>query len=1019
MRLKLLTLLCFLIFSIWTSNGQEVQWASDVDDFSSQYGTSDYSAKQVLGVPNAMTGKNLSHMAWVPKKENNAVPEFIKVSFRNAAQIQQVAVAESKNPGSIYRITLYDTKGNKHKIYENKLPRKAVNPYRLFKYTFPKTNYKVKSVKIELKTKAVPGSNQIDAIAISSSRAPIKLKINKVEYNGLVAKPERLSNNVNSNFAERLPIISPDGHTLYFARKYHPQNMGEENNDDIWVSYRELDRSWSRASNIGAPLNNTDHNFVVAMNPAGNILYLANDYRSRNKDGLSVTKKEGRLWSRPKTLKIEDHYNENKFVSYHVSPDGEIILMSVERKSGFGDRDLYVSFKTSNNSYSKPQNLGGKINTVGVESSVFLAADGKTIYFSSNGHEGYGGLDMFMSKRLDDTWRNWSPPKNLGPKINTEGNEYNYTIPASGDYAYFAVDEANSMSALYRIRLPEEVRPDPVMLFSGRIINAETKRPISANLKYQNLNSSKNGKVAQSDGSFQIVLPYGENVGIYAETEGYISVSESMALAGKDPEELDYEDTDLLADSQNSINPEIEELRLRLEDVNKDLEYLDVKRQRASQKNKTQQKRTGIRTSDPELEALKHKFNSAQRDKADTKEKSNRPVTSSSTSSEDRELQAMKERFNKHNQKTDNKDIPQQRQTSPEKKQKDDDELAEMRRRYNKAFGVKTEEEEKPVQQQNTNSNEVPEFEGVDDDFDFELFSSLVHEEMEGELETMTKLELLDENYDGVIRDMERSSSYKNAPAITNLLKNRVKRQLLENYENASTYSPSLELRKMKQEYKDRDVAALEKNIRRTIKPRIEESMRNLYMEDVLLDIESEMAFTLKSIQEKEIRKELEEKIDDQQTQTTQPSRPRVRQKEEPIELTPEYKELEKDILMVPIKVGQTIPMNNLFFDSNKSSLKGESITELARITKFLRNNPNLVVEVGGHTNGWCSHTFANDLSTDRSKVVAEYFYEQGISENKVLYKGYGKTNPIASNDTIKGRKENQRVELKILEILR
>ena len=116
--------------------------------------------------------------------------------------------------------------------------------------------------------------------------------------------------------------------------------------------------------------------------------------------------------------------------------------------------------------------------------------------------------------------------------------------------------------------------------------------------------------------------------------------------------------------------------------------------------------------------------------------------------------------------------------------------------------------------------------------------------------------------------------------------------------------------------------------------------------------------------------------------------------------------------------MGQIIPMNNVFFDANQSSLKEMSFAELDRVVAFLEQNSNLIVEVGGHTNGWCSHEFASELSRNRAASVADYFKSKGISENHIQFKGYGKTNPITDNNTLSGRKKNQRVELKILEIL-
>ena len=143
------------------------------------------------------------------------------------------------------------------------------------------------------------------------------------------------------------------------------------------------------------------------------------------KDGIAYAKKEGNSWSKPEPMKIKNMYNYSEFASYYVSPNGKILLMALQRDDVIGNLDLYVSFRTNETEWSEPQNMGKNINTIGIESSIFLAADYKTIYFASSGHYGYGGLDIFMAKRLDDSWTNWSEPKNLGHAFNTPANDYN------------------------------------------------------------------------------------------------------------------------------------------------------------------------------------------------------------------------------------------------------------------------------------------------------------------------------------------------------------------------------------------------------------------------------------------------------------------------------------------------------------------------------------------------------------------------------------------------------------------
>ena len=173
---------------------------------------------------------------------------------------------------------------------------------------------------------------------------------------------------------------------------------------------------------------------------------------------------------------------------------------------------------------------------------------------------------------------------------------------------------------------------------------------------------------------------------------------------------------------------------------------------------------------------------------------------------------------------------------------------------------------------------------------------------------------------------------------------------------------------------------------------------------------------------EQKLRRELEQKIrrqmqeQERDRQLALQNRPDKAPTSTPKEES-DYRSLEKDIVLYPIKVGQIIPLKNIYFDANKSSLKEASNIELARAFAFLDSNPNIIVEISGHTNGLCSHEFARTLSKDRSKAVSDYLTERGIPISRLRFKGYGKTVPIASNDSVAGRKKNQRVEMKILEI--
>ncbi len=965
--------------------GQEdIQWANKVISYSSQFQENEYSAKQALGLPNALGAQNKEEMAWVPKKETNVSGEYIEVAFAKAIRVKQVAIGESKNPGSISKIFLIDTGGKKHLVYENKTPRNILQPFRLFRHNFAKTNYLVSGLRLEMKTKAAAGSNQIDAIAISDSSIPIRSKINQVSYASDLPRPERLSTTVNSQYSERLPIISPDGNTLFFARKDHPQNVGDNDYDDIWVATKSRTGDWGYATNVGSPLNDKQHNFSVAFNPTGDMLYLANDYRSNKKDGLSYSRKKGRTWSMPVTMIIEDLYNESDFVSYHVSQDGAYLLMAVQRKEGYGDRDIYVSFREDQISWSKPRNLGATINTVSMESGAFLAADGKTLYFSSNGHAGFGGLDMFVSKRLDKTWTNWSTPQNIGEGINTPNNEYNYTIAAKGDYAYFASDDVKGSSDLYRIKLPEEMRPEPVVLYSGNIIDSETNEQIKeAKLKINSLKTSKSKSSLVSLGNYQIAMPYGEDLEVYADINGYYTVSQRLYLSGEELEELDFDERALTSNSSTVNSDELDALKAKIAKLNTEIERLDD--QRSKQNNLTglsKRKSSG----DKELNDLRRKYQASQGNEEIAEQTSKK-------SSGDKELDNLRDRLNEYKEEeTENiGDLPKTTTS------KDDQALDEMKRRYRQYF---EEESTEDVAEETVVDNSAEEA-------NFEFIKEKIKTELEADMLPDVLKELEIERKPVAVQAVKETLSKEelivaNDPQTILLLNERLK-------ENPLVANMPIVT---KAKFRSLD-ASIEKDLRKQLKVNVDNSIREQYGPLMEKHIMQEFSYLVKKEVEANLQFLLLAELE--KNSAAKEERPKQKVVEKPKPLVKKYKEETVDLIAIPLEKGQTIPLNNIFFEANKSNLQDISATELNRVHAFLKAYSNMKVEIGGHTNGWCSHEYANELSKERAEEVANYFVGLGIPKDRIQYKGYGKTKPVASNDTSVGRKKNQRVELKIL----
>lgn len=534
---RLLLALGFVLTMSFHSFSQTVQWASKVIEFSSELTPVQYSAQQVLGKPNVMPAGGQNPNAWTPDKPKRK--EFIKVGFDTPIQIEQIAIAESHNPSALSAVFVYDEAGKEYLI-RNVNPMSVPLQGRMLNIFMSKTSYKVAAVKLEFDGAALADYFSIDAIAISDINYPIIANISIPELLSAGILVERLDEKVNSDYSELNPLLSPDGKTLYFSRKNHPENLGGVNDkEDIWYSELGTDGKWTLAKNMGPQFNNDNPNFInaVSSTPDGKsvIILLGNKYLDRGKmlAGVSVSDNINGKWSDPKPLNIENDYNFNEKANYFLTNTRRALLMSVEREDSRGGRDLYVSFTKDDDNWSEPLNLGALINTAGEESGPFLASDDKTLYFSSNGFSGYGGSDIYVSKRLDDTWTNWSEPQNMGPDINSKTDDLFFNIPSTSEFAYYSRGVTPENSDIFRAKLPFYKSPEPVVIVKGKLIDAKTGKPIGAKIIYESLPDGKEVGVTYSNpetGEYEIHLPGGKLYGVRAEANGHISSSQNLDL---------------------------------------------------------------------------------------------------------------------------------------------------------------------------------------------------------------------------------------------------------------------------------------------------------------------------------------------------------------------------------------------------------------------------------------------------------------------------------------------------------
>jgi OOP family OmpA-OmpF porin len=568
MPINKITMLKKLVFSLivlvviagHVSAQETVVWAGKIREVSSETSPLQYSAMQVLHRPNVFPKGGDNPNAWKPRRDN--AEEFIIVGFDTPIKVQQVAIAETENPGAVKAVYAYDKNDREYLLFEL-TPRSLPIQQRLLNLFFDMTPYEVAYMKVVLDGATVPGFNSIDAIGVSASNIPITVLIQVANNVSETAVSERLSTNVNSIYRENSPILSPDGKTMYFSRMYHPSNMGGvEDTEDIW--YSKLDEKtgeWQPAVNMGPPLNNSGPNFIssISTDASGNLVFLLGN-RYEKKDRMSVgvslaTMTLDGVVSKPENQEIANFYNYNTRVDQYLTKDNRVMFLSLERDETYGDRDLYVSFRQPNGTWSEPLNIGGNINTAAEEAAPFIADDNKTLYFSSGGYPGQGGLDIYVSKRLDETYTKWSPPENLGKAMNTPYDDVYFNIPSSGKHIYFTRGDKGEDLDIFRFKTDEffvdptaggviaandtKTNVKPVeeeiiyVTIKGKVLNAKTNSPVSTIVRIERLPDGVEIGTTSSDantGEYILKVRVGARYGFMAEQDGFISLNENIDL---------------------------------------------------------------------------------------------------------------------------------------------------------------------------------------------------------------------------------------------------------------------------------------------------------------------------------------------------------------------------------------------------------------------------------------------------------------------------------------------------------
>ncbi|MFN5334812.1 MAG: OmpA family protein [Bacteroidota bacterium] len=337
--------------------------------------------------------------------------------------------------------------------------------------------------------------------------------------------PQNLGDDINSIHSEYFPSLTIDGSQLVFTRRIN-------NNEDFFVSAKTND-AWGTAIPMPGNVNSMQNEGAQNISQDGKMLvYTAcNREDGEGSCDLYVSYLMKDKWSEGQNLgRI---INTDQWESQPcLSPDKRSLYFAARLPGGFGGSDLYVSNVQPDGRWGFPENMGPQINTVGDESSPFIHADNQTFYFTSNGHQGYGGTDLFlMRKNASGTW---GIPENLGYPINTINDEGTLIVSADGKTAYYASDRSDSKGGLdiYQFVLPTYARPLATYWVSGKVFDKKNKEGLPAIIELIELNTGNLISKLQTndDGTYLVPLPSGKNYAFNVARKGYLFYSSSFFL---------------------------------------------------------------------------------------------------------------------------------------------------------------------------------------------------------------------------------------------------------------------------------------------------------------------------------------------------------------------------------------------------------------------------------------------------------------------------------------------------------
>ncbi len=346
--------------------------------------------------------------------------------------------------------------------------------------------------------------------------------------------PENLGDSVNSPTSEYYPSVTVTDSLLVFTRR------GKYMREDFFSSTITA-KKYAKAVPIGGIINEEPQKGAITVSQDGEWMLFAGRFAERGYDNfdLYIAYATPQGWSDPENLgtAINTEFWES---APSLSPDKRTLYFSSNRPGGFGGKDLYYSERLANGKWTPAKNMGPQINTAGDDQAPFIHADNQTLYFTSDGHPGYGGTDLFIIRKNDQG--SWGIPENLGYPINTIENEGSLAVSADGLTAFYASDRADSRGELdlYRFELRSNIRPIRTLYLKGVVTDKMSGKKLPSSVELINNQDHTVLMKIQTDetGMYFITLPVGRDYTFSVNRKGYLPFTELYSLANKEADSV-------------------------------------------------------------------------------------------------------------------------------------------------------------------------------------------------------------------------------------------------------------------------------------------------------------------------------------------------------------------------------------------------------------------------------------------------------------------------------------------------